>query len=159
MKVTAAYGSTGISHTRLANLVGIDRKNLSAYTKRLIGRGLLRRGEGKQGIYYQATQSKTGSIVTPDLFAKVAADEMLLKKDFDLKSPFIRKMDTTDLPEYELFLFSNKLGAVMTYLLIESMSESNRVVTEPRNNHGSEPNAEMWVHDAISSLVHLIIML
>jgi hypothetical protein len=157
MKVTVAYGSTGISHTRLADLVGIDRKNLSAYTKRLIGRGLLRRGEGKQGRYYPSTQYKTRSFVTPDLFAKTAADEILANEDFDLNSPFFRNMDTTNLPEYALFLFSNKIGAVMTYLLIQSMSESNRIVTEPRNNHGSELDADRWMNDAIWPLVHFLL--
>jgi DNA-binding MarR family transcriptional regulator len=40
-----------IGHLELARLVNLDRKNLGAHMKRLIKKGIVKRGSGKQGKY------------------------------------------------------------------------------------------------------------
>ena len=52
MKVIIGHGDSGIAHLQLAQIIGIDRKNLTSYTKRLMRKGLIKRGKGKQGKYY-----------------------------------------------------------------------------------------------------------
>ncbi len=155
IQITSAYGSSGISHTQLANLAGIDRKNLSTYTKRLIVRGLLRRGPGKQGNYYLAFRYNTGPIITPDTYGRTVADE-LLTEDFDINSASITK-EATNLAEYTLLSFSNKLGAVLTYLLIQSICEFDKIVTNPKSNIRRDLKAKKWIGDAILSFVPLLL--
>jgi hypothetical protein len=50
-------------------------------------------------------------------------------------------------------MFSNKIGAITTYLLIQSMNPSNKIMgNDTKNDEEKDLNVERWVDDAISSL-------
>jgi predicted transcriptional regulator len=151
IEVIRSYSSSGIAHLQLSNIIGIDRKNLTPYMKRLMSRGLVKRGEGKQGKYYPITKERRGTHMTADIFSKAAAAMILKNEDFPVDSPFFRNI-VTDSPSDAMFVFSNKVGAIFTYLLIQAMNKSNRFTRDPKNDKEKDLNVDWWIDDAISSL-------
>jgi predicted transcriptional regulator len=153
MKIILAHSDTGIPHLQLADVVRIDRKNLTPHMRRLMSKGLVKRGKGKQGRYFPATKKHRGTVLTADLFGKAATGLILANTDFPVDSPFFRNINiVTDKPlEYALVMFSTKLGAIITYLLIQSMNPSNEIFGDTKDNEEKDLNVERWIDDAISS--------
>jgi len=152
MEVISAHRDSGIAHLRLAHIVNIDRKNLTPYMKRLRSKGLIKRGEGKQGKYYPTTKGNRGTSITADIFSKAAA-AMILAEDFRIDSPFFRDIITNNTLEYALFKFSNKIGGIITYLLIHSMDPANKIMgNDTKNGEEKDLNVQRWIDDALSSL-------
>jgi hypothetical protein len=60
--------------------------------KKLISKGLVKRGKGKQGKYYPTTKRNRGTSITADIFSKAAAGMILADKDFPIDSPFLRNI-------------------------------------------------------------------
>jgi predicted transcriptional regulator len=153
IEVISAHRDSGISHLRLAHIVKIDRKNLTPYMKRLMSKGLVKRGKGKQGKYYPTTKGNRGTSITADIFGKAAAGMILADKDFRVDSPFFRNIITNNTLEYALFKFSNKIGGIITYLLIHSMDPANKIMgNDTKNDEEKDLNVQRWIDDAISSL-------
>jgi hypothetical protein len=150
--VITANHDNGISHTELACIIKINRKNLTRYTKRLIRKGLVVRGLGKRGKYYPATRHYRATSMTADIFGKAAAHR-ILNMEFAINSPFFKKeVNMLDELETALFKFSNKIGGIVTYMLIQSMNPSNKIVNNSRNGEECDMNIQRWVDDWISSL-------
>ncbi len=152
MKVIIGNSDSGIAHLQLAQLIGINRKNLTSYTKRLMTKGLIKRGKGKHGKYYPATKAYRGTTITADVFSKAAAGLILTNEDFPVDSPFFRNIETAKALQYVLFMFSNKLGAIITYLLIQAMNPSNKIIGDTKNDEEKDLNVQRWLDDAVSSL-------
>jgi predicted transcriptional regulator len=152
MEVITAHRDSGIAHLRLAQIVKINRKNLTPYMKRLTSKGLVKRGKGKQGKYYPTTNGNRGTSITADIFSKAAAGMILADKDFPIDSPFLRNIVTDSTLEDALFKFSNKIGAIITYFLIQSMNPANKIMGDTKNDEEKDLNVQRWVDDAISSL-------
>ncbi len=157
MNVVLANIDSGISHMQLAHTLRIDRKNLTPYMERLIGKGLIKRGKGKQGRYHPTTKSYREPIISADLFGKGLAGIILGNEDFPVNSPFFKLNDTGTVPEYALFIFSQKIGAIVTYLLIQSMNPSNKITYDAKNDEEKDLNVQRWIDDAISSLRHFLL--
>jgi hypothetical protein len=51
-----------------------------------------------------------------------------------------------------LFQFSNKVGAIITYLLIQSMNPLNKFSSNTKNLVESDLNVEAWIDDVITTL-------
>jgi hypothetical protein len=151
MKVILAYTDSGISHLQLAHVIGIDRKNLTPHMRRLIIKGLVKRGKGKQGKYFPANKMYRGTILTADLFSKAALGMILTDEDFPVNSPFFTNTLTDKLPEY-LLMFSSKVGAIITYLLIHSMDPANKIMGDTKDEEEKDLNVQRWIDDAISCL-------
>ena len=151
MEVITAHRDSGIAHLRLAHILKIDRKNLTPYMKRLRSKGLVKRGKGKQGNYYPSTRGNRGTSITADIFSEAAAGMILADKDFPIDSPFLRNMVTDKPFEYALVMFSNKIGSIITYFLIQSMNPDNKIMGDTKNDEEKDLNVQRWIDDAISS--------
>jgi hypothetical protein len=116
---------SGINHGILSKKVGIDRKNLRPYVKQLQEENLIVRGkdnkyyirESSLGTNYLATQ-----IFSNNFIESVLESDELLFEDvmrFDSKFLFTKYQDNG--LERALFEFSNKVGGLITYLIIQSL--------------------------------------
>jgi|GEM_PF-3310694 len=150
----------GISHLELARKVGINRKNLTPHMKRLKMKGLIIRARGKQGKYHPANRKHRGVSITADIFSKLAAYSIFnIEKDFPIDSPYIEdNLIEVDSLENALFKFSNGVGAIITYLLIQAMNLSNDIPgRDAINPEEQDINVNRWVSDGISTLgTHLL---
>jgi hypothetical protein len=151
MGVIAAHSLGGISHIELAQIVGLNRKNLTSYMKRLMKKRLVLRGRGKQGKYFPANKDYRATTMTAELFSKACAARILHNSDFAIRSHFFKVLESDEL-ENALFTFSNKIGAIITYLLIQSMNPSNKFMGDTKHDEEKDLEIERWVDDAISSL-------
>jgi hypothetical protein len=48
-------------------------------------------------------------------------------------SPFFRLIESGKALQYGLFMLSNKLGAIISYLLIQAMNPSNKIMGDTKN--------------------------
>ena len=69
--------------------------------------------------------------------------------DFPIDSPFLRNIVTEN---HLLFMFSNKLGAIITYLIIQAMNPFNKIMGDTKNDEEKDLNVQRWIDDAMSSL-------
>ena len=159
MEVISANRDSGIAHLQLAHIVKINRKNLTPYMKRLTSKGLVKREKGKQGKYYPTTKGNRGTSITADIFSKAAAGMILANEDFPVDSPFLRNIVTDSTLEDAVFKFSNKIGAIITYFLIQSMNPSNKIMGDTKNDEEKDLNVQRWIDDAISSLRSVLLPL
>jgi hypothetical protein len=113
---------------------------------------------GKEGRYYPAIKDYRGTIPTADLFGKAAAAKILLDEDFHVDGAFFRNVTSNPL-EIALFRYSNKVGAIITYLLIQSMNPSNKVMGDTKNDEEKDLNVQRWMDDALSSLGSVLLPL
>jgi B-block binding subunit of TFIIIC len=151
----------GIGHLELASNVEIDRKNLTPHLKRLMRKGLITRGKGKRGKYYPASKKYRGISVTADIFSKAAAAKILANEDFPINSPYIVSGIVDNYPlDNALFKFSNGVGAIITYLLIQSLNRSNEILgRDAKNAKEQDINVNRWFKDGISTLGDLLLAL
>jgi predicted transcriptional regulator len=139
MEVISAHHDKGIAHLKLASIVKIDRKNLAPYMKRLMSKGLVKRGKAKQGKYYPTTKGNRSRTITADIFSEAAADMILANQDFPVDSPFLRNEIVTNYSlEQALFMLSNKIGSIITYMLIQSMNPDNKIMSNDTKNDGEK---------------------
>jgi predicted transcriptional regulator len=155
MRFVNANQTDGIHHLDLARKMKIDRKNLTPYMKRLMMKGLVARGNGKQGKYYPATKKYRSISVTADILCKVAAGTILAYRDFPIDSPYFRSkiIDDNCSLDNALFTFSNGIGAIITYLLIRSMDRSYDIPgRNTKNDEEKDINVSSWFKDGMSTL-------
>jgi predicted transcriptional regulator len=150
MEIITINRENGIAHQKLAQIIRINRKNLVKYMGRLIARGLVVRGSGLQGKYYPATKEHRETSISAEILGEVLASTFLLDNDRNVKSPFFRRSEQEI--ENALFRFSNKVGAIITYLLIQSMNPFNKISGVTKNSVESDLNVETWIDDVITTL-------
>jgi DNA-binding MarR family transcriptional regulator len=149
----------GIGHLELASRVGIDRKNLTPHLKRLIRKGVIMRGNGKRGRYYPASKKHRGISITAEIFSEAAAARILANEDFPINSPYFESRIIDNYPlDNALFTFSNGVGAIITYLIIQSMDRSNEIPgRDSKNAEEQDINVKRWFNDGFSTLgTHLL---
>lgn len=149
MEVIAINHENGIAHQKLARIIRINRKNLGKYMNRLIARGLVVRGPGLQGKYYPATKEHRKTSISAEILGEVIASTILYDIDLKIKSPLFRRSEQEI--ENALFEFSNKVGAIITYLLIQSMNPL-KFSGNTKNSVESDLNVETWIDDVITTL-------
>ena len=155
MNAIVAHRDTGIAHCQLASEVKINRKNLTTHMKRLIEKELVKRTKGKQGRYFPTARGNRGIYRSADLIGNWAAERMLAEADEDLPmmNPFLSMEFFEKRLSDVLSKFSNKIGVIITYLLIQSMSPSNIPNCDNiEKDNDINPEIERWFDDAISSL-------
>jgi predicted transcriptional regulator len=139
MGLVWANREDGIHHVDLARNVGIDRKNLTPYMRRLIMKGVVVRSSGKQGKYYPSTKENRDTL---GLYFK---NEII-----DDVSPL----------DHALLMFSNGIGAIITYLLIQSMNPSFDIPgRDAKSDKEKDINVNSWFTDAISALRGILLPL
>jgi hypothetical protein len=150
MELITVNRKNGIAHQELARIIRIDRKNLRKYMSRLIARGLVLRGSGLQGKYYPAVKEYRETSISAEILGSALASTVLEKNNPRIKSPLFRRSEQEI--ENALFEFSNKVGAIITYLLIQSMNPLNKISGNTKNSVEKDLNVETWIDDVISSL-------
>lgn len=163
IRFVMANQTDGIHHLDLARKMKIDRKNLTPYMKRLMMKGLVIRGNGKQGKYYPATKNNRETSVTADIFGEVAASTLLeFYKIFSIDSPYFKNEIIDDISplDHALLMFSNGIGAIITYLLIQSMNPSFDIPgRDAKSDKEKDINVNRWFRDAISALKDILLPL
>jgi hypothetical protein len=153
----------GIGHLELASKVGINRKNLTPHMRRLIVKGLVIRGRGKRGKYCPASKKYRGMSVTADIFSKAAACTIFEEdRNLPIDSPCFDGRIIDDNPPLDnaLFTFSNGVGAILTYMLVQSMNPSNEIPgRDVMNDEEKDINVYRWFNDRMSSLGDLMLAL
>ena len=168
------YGLTGgISHKELAAKVSLDRSNLRKYTNKLMEKGLIRRGEGLQGKYFPTEEPYKDHLFNAFTLGN-DFDFNLLRKEEDIVltdkisvAPEYRdftgyrryyepKFAKTDKVERLLFEISNRIGAYVSFVLIQAMNPNNYDSTVPSDE--ADEAAEEWVRTAVSQILspHLL---
>jgi predicted transcriptional regulator len=150
MEVITINRKNGIAHQKLARIIGINRKNLGKYISRLITRGLVVRGPGLRGKYYPSTKEHRETSMSAEILGGVIASTILYDSDLKIKCPLFRRSEQEI--ENALFVFSNKVGAIITYLLIQSMNPLNKFSGNTKNSVESDLNVETWIDDVITTL-------
>lgn len=117
-------------------------------------KGLVIRASGKRGKYYPANKKYRGISVTADIFSKAAAGTILANEDFPINSPYFESRIIDNYPlDNALFTFSNGVGAIITYMLIQSMNRSNEIPgRDAKNAEEQDINVKRWFNDGISTL-------
>jgi hypothetical protein len=92
-----------------------------------------------------------------DILCKVAAGTILSYRDFVVNSPFFRSEIIDDNDNFTLdnalFMFSNGIGAIITYLLIQSMNRSYDIPgRNVKNDDEKDVNVSSWFKDGMSIL-------
>jgi hypothetical protein len=150
MELITANRKNGIAHQELARIIRINRKNLGKYMSRLIARGLVLRGSGLQGKYYPAIKEYRETSISAEILGQVLASTILEEIDLKIKSPFFRR--TEQEIGNAMFVFSNKVGAIITYILIQAMNPLNKFGGNTKNLAERDLNVETWIDDVITTL-------
>jgi hypothetical protein len=150
MELITVNRKNGIAHQELARIIRIDRKNLRKYMSRLTARGLVLRGSGLQGKYYPAVKEYRETSISAEILGQVLASTILEEIDLKIKSPFFRR--TEQEIGNAMFVFSNKVGAIITYILIQAMNPLNKISGNTKNSIERDLNVETWIDDVITTL-------
>jgi hypothetical protein len=147
-----AYGKNGIRHIKLASLVGLSRRRLQHYIQILIKNGRIKR-DGLKGPYFPAHDFYRDPIIDAKLFGsnfeslflsrsgQIAFNQSLQYPIFSTnpntltqhhfenfastKKYFDIKFSLNDMLEYQIFEFSNRLGAAIIYSIIQGLNSDN----------------------------------
>ena len=161
MEEILLHGDDGISHNDLTKAMNMDRKNLRKYMKTLCEKKLIVRESTKQGKYYPSTRLHQRKDLTADLIVKSYMRNILMDSNFLIESPYFKYhgesfryiLEHDNSVNTALFNFSNKIGALVTYAIIESLNPENMIGQNVNNNKILNYNLERWLDDAISTLV------
>jgi hypothetical protein len=163
-------GNNGISHSELAAKIKVDRKNLRKYVSELITQGLIWRGTGKQGRYYATGNIHKDINASSWLFGTLIED-IIRTKNLVLIDCYggdnschgqVIKLNLNNFATLErmLFEFSNKIGAIVSYTIIQAIARREELMTparfrRPKNTMAVYTNNEVvefyqdWVEQAL----------
>ena len=82
--------------------------------------------------------------MSAEILGQVLASTILDDIDLRIKSPFFRRNEQI---ENALFEFSNKVGAIITYILIQAMNPLNKFSDNTKNPVEGDLNVETWIDD------------
>jgi hypothetical protein len=141
--------------------------------KRLIARKLIRRESGRQGKYFPTEQAYRDTRLSADIFGSKFGSYILKKGilvttnkrieysipsfyciDFTIyKRYFEPKFTEEDKLEHMLFEFSNKIGAFITFTLIQAMSRNNKHLIFSKENNTTDELIQEWIKNVILYVV------
>jgi DNA-binding MarR family transcriptional regulator len=158
MEILMSFQNEGMFHSQLAEYIGIDRKTLRRYMKRLIEMHLVTREPGKHGKYFPTTKRHRGTSISADILAESFKERFLdplnekFHDEFVLDSPHFKRLMPSSEFELEdaLFNFSNIVGGWITYILIQSMNPANKLTDHTKDTTEKNLIIQSWTEDAIS---------
>jgi DNA-binding MarR family transcriptional regulator len=80
LQIILMNGKNRVPHIQLAKIVGLDRKNLTPYIKRLNGKKLIRRESGRQGKYFPTEEAYRDTRLSGNVFGRNFRTSLLKKK-------------------------------------------------------------------------------
>jgi hypothetical protein len=175
LEVIRVYGiKGGISHNQLAHIADLDRKSLRKYTQHMMKDGKIRR-DGIHGKYFPTEEAYKDPLLNATLFGDDFRFRLLDKKqdlvlcnqiivDSDLKKQidcasytslykpmFTRKHKL----EHTIFEFSNRIGAFITYALIQAMNPDNNKTS--LSTKGQDEIVKKWAQNSISNVLPFLV--
>jgi hypothetical protein len=156
----------GISHKDLADTVKLDRKNLRGYIKRLICRKMIARAPGKQGKYFPTVNVYQDILLTASFFGEVSMSKLLDVRDYIVPKEnvstysdyFSLKFNEGSGLERALFEFSSKIGAFITYVLIQAMNPKNEyMIKSEEKDLDKDVLVQEWAKNAILSIIPFLL--
>ena len=172
LEIIRTYGMRGgISHAQLSNEIDLDPKNLRPYIKELIKEGLVKKGKSLRDKYFPTEEAYKDQLLNAYLFGNNFRKNILTKdlvittdrkveyvipfpshcKDFTIyRCYFEPKFNESSKLEHCLFEFSNKIGAYITYFLIQIM-DANRIKLP--SNRSTDILLEEMARKAISTII------
>jgi hypothetical protein len=167
LKLIIMNSRFGISHKDLADHVGLDRKNLRLYIKRLIGRKLISRSSGKQGKYFPMANVYQNALLTASFFGEVAISKLFNAQNYIVPKEntyntysdhFTLNFTEDSSLERTLFEFSNKIGAFITYVLIHAMNPRNEhIIKSDEKDLDKDALVQEWTKNAIFSIIPFLL--
>ena len=154
----------GISHTNLAHILKIDRKTLRVYIQPLIEKNLVEREPGKHGKYFPTQNLRQRKDIMAFFLIRASISMFFNEKDFIVNSPYFlfdendlkQKLETEYFVGNAIFNFSNKIGAIITYLVIESMNPENNIASGESDHDIINIKLKYWLEDAISEFLPIL---
>ena len=166
LKLIVFNSNFGISHGDLAKQIGLDRKNLRPYIKRLIDRKLITRSAGKQGKYFPIADVYRDAVLTANFFSEISMSKLLLREENYVipegygsthSNSFHPKFTEQSGLERAIFEFSNKIGAFITYILIQAMNLKNKHVINSREKDlDQDALVKEWIENAIVPIISFL---
>lgn len=168
LRAIMLHGTDGVSHGELAKIVRKDRKNLRSYTKKLINRKVIRRDKGKQGKYYVTGNHYGNTLYSAYLLGnmvseRILPDDNLSLTDEEEKTPentgvrytsYFRPRFTNDSElQRVLFEFSNILGSLILYVIIQGLNPENNKIIESEENIEKDQLVQEWVKTTLSEVM------
>jgi hypothetical protein len=164
LKLIIRNSRFGISHKDLADSIRIDRKNLGQYIKRLVSREIITRAPGKHGRYFPTVNVYESTVLAASLFGKVALSKLNVencvvpKENTSPYSDYFSFNSTEDSLEKALFEFSNKIGAFITYVLIQAMNpRNNHIIRSEERDLDRDALVQEWTKNAIMTIVPFLL--
>lgn len=181
LQIILRNSGTGVGHIELAKMAGLDRKNLTPYTKRLIDKKLIRRESGKQGKYYPTEEAYKDTRLNAYVFGRNFIWNLLRKKRYlvtneersevtdntvpgwyclnftGYKCYFEPRFREEDRLEHSIFEFSNQIGAFITFILIQATNPENNHLITSKERVEKDELIQDWIKSVVSSIIpHLV---
>jgi predicted transcriptional regulator len=177
LQIILKNSTTGIGHIELAKMVGLNRKNLTPYTRRLIQKKLIRRESGKQGKYYSTEEAYKDARLSAHVFGGNLTWNLLRKRKYFVTNDerlevtdntvpgwyclnftgyrhyFEPKFREEDRLEHFIFEFSNLIGAFLTFVLIQATNPKNNQIISSKENVERDELIQDWIKSAVSSII------
>jgi predicted transcriptional regulator len=172
LEIIMIYGMRGgISQGQLSKEADLDPKNLRRYITELIKEGLVKKSKGLQGKYFPTEDVFNDQLLNAYLFANnfrknILGKELVIttdrKVEYTIPLPslcrdftiyrryFEPNFDEGSEPEHGLFEFSNKIGAFVTYFLIQIM-DANR--TKLASNRSTDYILKEMLRKAVLTII------
>jgi hypothetical protein len=166
LKLIILNSSFGISRHDLADRVGLDRKNLRPYIKRLINRKMITRASGKQGKYFPTANVYQDVLLTANFFGEVSISKLLSIENYVVPEQnqstysdyFSLKFTEDSSLERTIFEFSSKIGAFITYILIQAMNPENEyIIKSDEKDLDRDALVQEWTKNAVSSIIPFLL--
>jgi hypothetical protein len=166
----------GISHNQLAHIMDLDRKSLRKYTKKLLkDKKIKKDGKGRHGNYFPTEEVYKDPLLNATLFGDDFRFRLLDKMqdlvlcnqiitDFDLgkqidctsyTSLYKPKFTHKHKVEHTIFEFSNRIGAFITYALIQAMNPDNN--KSSLSTKGQDEIVKKWAQNSISNVLPFLV--
>jgi hypothetical protein len=175
LEVIRNYGiKGGISHNQLAQIVDLDRKSLRRYTQPLLRNRKVRR-DGTHGKYFPTEEAYKDPLLKATLFGDDFRFKLLDEKkglvlcnqiieDYEINkvvdcttytSLYKPLFTAEDEIEWTLFEFSNRVGAFITYALIQAMNPENNKMT--LSTRGQDEIVMKWAQNSVSRILPFLV--
>jgi DNA-binding transcriptional ArsR family regulator len=159
----------GISITKIATLIGMNRKNIVKHLMTLQSRKLVYREKGRQGRFFPTRHITMHSDLSAEVLSDLFLTKVLNPDDggdiLEVISPYIKPRLPYQGPKYDLnlerviFDFSNAVGSFITYVLIQSMNQVNHIATHVQDVKEKDLVTQKWVADVISELQEYLLLI
>ena len=134
--IMSYFGSgEGVSQDEICTLMGMDKKNVKMHLKNLLDDGIIWKEAGKYGKYHVKgvgyEKGTDAGVVLGELLFRFLDNKVLDEQQFIVPvnghkdfSKYFKTNFYEESAEAQLFEFSNTIGSIITYILIQAHAEN-----------------------------------